>query len=79
MITSDIGVSLVNKREISKLVGMRLSNTLFLSGFAAIIAVPLSLVLGILSTLYHNAHYDRAVNIFTLTSISFPKFLSTTF
>jgi len=69
-----MGVSLANKREISELVGIRLSNTLFLGGFAAAIAVPLSLLLGILAALYRNSFYDRAVNVFTLTSISFPEF-----
>ena len=74
MVSGDMGVSLANKREISELVGIRLSNTLFLGGFAAAIAVPLSLLLGILAALYRNSFYDRAVNIFTLTSISFPEF-----
>ena len=74
MVSGDMGVSLANKRERSELVGVRLSNTLFLGGFAAAIAVPLSLLLGILAALYRNSFYDRAVNVFTLTSISFPEF-----
>ena len=74
MVSGDMGVSLANKREISELVGIRLSNTLFLGGFAAAIAVPLSLLLGILAALYRNSFYDRAVNVFTLTSISFLEF-----
>jgi len=74
MVSGDMGVSLANKREISELVGVRLSNTLFLGGFAAAIAVPLSLLLGILAALYRNSFFDRAVNVFTLTSISFPEF-----
>ncbi len=74
MVSGDMGVSLANKREISELVGVRLSNTMFLGGFAAAISVPLSLLLGILAALYRNSFYDRAVNVFTLTSISFPEF-----
>jgi len=74
MVTGDMGVSLANKREISELVSIRLGNTLFLGGFAATIAVPLALLLGILAALYRNSLYDRAVNTFTLTSISFPEF-----
>jgi peptide/nickel transport system permease protein len=34
----------------------------------------LALFLGILAALYRNTLYDRAVNTFTLTSISFPEF-----
>ena len=74
MLTGDMGKSLANKREISELVGRRLSNTLFLGGFAAAIAVPLSLILGVLAALYRNSLFDRGVNSFTLTSISFPEF-----
>ena len=74
MLTGDMGKSLANKREISELVGTRLSNTLFLGGFAAAIAVPLSLILGLLAALYRNSVFDRGINLFTLTSISFPEF-----
>ena len=74
IITGDLGVSLASKREISELVGIRLANTIFLGGFAAAIAVPLSLFLGILAALFRNTLYDRAINTFTLTSISFPEF-----
>ena len=74
MITGDMGLSLANKRPISELIGPRLSNTLFLGGFAALIAIPVALILGILAALYRNSLYDRGVNLFTLTSISFPEF-----
>ena len=74
MITGDMGLSLANKRPISELIGPRLSNTLFLGGFAALIAIPVAVTLGILAALYRNTLYDRSVNIFTLTSISFPEF-----
>ncbi len=74
IVTGDLGVSLANKREISELVGIRIANTLFLGGFAAAIAVPLALFLGILAALYRNTLYDRTINTFTLTTISFPEF-----
>jgi len=74
MATGDFGVSLSNKREISELVGQRFSNTLFLGGFAALIAIPLALTLGILAALYRNSLYDRSVNVFTLSSVSVPEF-----
>jgi peptide/nickel transport system permease protein len=70
----DFGVSLANKREISELIGVRLSNTLFLAVVAAIISVPLALILGILAALYRNSWFDRAINVITLSSISFPEF-----
>jgi peptide/nickel transport system permease protein len=74
MLQGDFGRSLANQREISELLGARLGNTLFLAALAAIIAVPLAVTLGVLAALYRNSFYDRAVNIFTLSSISFPEF-----
>jgi peptide/nickel transport system permease protein len=61
-------------REVADLIAPRLWNTLFLAGLTAIIAVPLSLFLGITSALYRNSIYDRAVSVTSLTTISFPEF-----
>ncbi len=74
MVQGDFGKSLANQREISELLGTRLWNTLFLAVLAAVISVPLALTLGILAALYRNSWYDRAVNVVTLSSISFPEF-----
>ena len=61
-------------RTVMSLIAPRLANTLFLAGFAAVIAVPLSLGLGMLAALYRGSAFDRLVNIFTLASISVPEF-----
>ena len=73
-VQGDFGQSLANKREISDLISARLGNTLFLAAYAALISIPLSLMLGILAALYRESLYDRLVNIVTLSSISFPEF-----
>ncbi|PXW71945.1 peptide/nickel transport system permease protein [Loktanella sp. PT4BL] len=52
----------------------RFGNTMFLAMITAAIAVPFSIILGILAALYRNTVFDRATNIFTLTSISSPEF-----
>jgi peptide/nickel transport system permease protein len=70
----DFGVSLANKRPISELIAARLGNTLFLALYAAAMAVPLSLLLGLLAALWRNSIFDRVVNAIALTSISFPEF-----
>lgn len=61
-------------RSVVSLIAPRLANTLFLAGLTALIAVPLSLALGMLAALYRNSIFDRAVNFVTLTSISVPEF-----
>jgi peptide/nickel transport system permease protein len=70
----DFGTSLANKRPVADVIGPRLWNTLFLAIYAAIIAVPLSVLLGILAAIYRNSIYDRVVNIGTLAAISMPEF-----
>ncbi len=74
ILQGDLGKSLANQREISELIGVRLWNTMFLAVVAAIISVPLAVMLGILAALYRNSIYDRVVNVVTLSSISFPEF-----
>ncbi len=71
----DLGKSLANKRDVADLIGKRLSNTLFLALSAAIIAVPLSLFLGMLAALYRETLFDKIISMTTLTTISVPEFL----
>ncbi|WP_298259440.1 ABC transporter permease [uncultured Litoreibacter sp.] len=52
----------------------RLKNTLFLAGVSAAIAVPLAVTLGILTALYRNTAFDKAMNVTTLSAISSPEF-----
>ena len=70
----DLGTSLANKRPVATVIGPRLWNTLFLAIYAAVIAVPLSVFLGILAAIYRNSIYDKAVNVGTLAAISMPEF-----
>lgn len=63
-----------HRRLVSEMIAPRLLNTLFLAGAAALIAVPLSLFLGIMAALYRNSFFDRSVNVVSLTSISSPEF-----
>ena len=73
-VEGDFGKSLANKRPVIDVIGPRLWNTLFLAMYAAVIAVPLSVFLGILAAIYRNSIYDRVVNVGTLAAISMPEF-----
>jgi peptide/nickel transport system permease protein len=74
VLQGDFGNSLSNRRPVIELIGTRFENTLFLALYAAAIAVPLSLILGILAALFRNSIFDRTANASALTSISFPEF-----
>lgn len=74
-VTGDFGTSLANPdRRVADMIGVRLGNTLFLAAYAAAMAIPLSLVLGVLAALWRNSAFDRGVNAGALTAISFPEF-----
>ena len=47
-VQGDVGKSLANQRNIAPEIRQRLGNTLFLAGVAACVAVPLSILLGLI-------------------------------
>ena len=59
---------------ITEQIAPRFYNTMFLAGLTALIAVPLSLVVGIMAALYRGSVFDRTANVVTLSSISSPEF-----
>ena len=73
-IHGDFGNSLANNRPVVDLIGWRFGNSLFLASVAAFIAVPIAVILGILSALYRNSPFDRITSTVTLSTISFPEF-----
>jgi len=73
-VQGDLGVSMTNQRVIIDELLPRLYNTLFLAGYAALIAIPLSVGLGILAAINEGKLIDKASNILTLITISVPEF-----
>jgi peptide/nickel transport system permease protein len=70
----DLGTALTNKRDIVDELLPRLANTLFLAGFAALIAIPLAVGLGVYSAINEGKLGDKLSNILTLIAISLPEF-----
>ncbi|MFK7893259.1 MAG: ABC transporter permease [Granulosicoccus sp.] len=73
-VTGDFGVSLASGDSVTSAIGPRFRNTLFLALYAAVIAVPIAIFLGIVVALFRNSLFDRVANVLTLTSISSPEF-----
>jgi peptide/nickel transport system permease protein len=71
----DLGTSLTNNRDIAATLAGRMSNTLFLAFWAAVIAVPLAIVLGLVAVRYQGRWPDKLISGATLASISVPEFL----
>ena len=70
----DFGHALTNKRDIVEELLPRFGNTLFLAAYAALIAVPIAVGLGVLSAIREGRLSDRLANILTLIAISVPEF-----
>jgi peptide/nickel transport system permease protein len=70
----DFGHSLANQRDVVEELAPRLANTLFLATYAALIAVPLAVGLGLLAAIRQGGAYDRSVNVVTLMTISVPEY-----
>ncbi|WP_299817667.1 ABC transporter permease [uncultured Jannaschia sp.] len=70
----DFGVSLISGTSVTEAITQRFLNTLFLAAYAAVIAVPFAIILGVLVALMRDTLFDRAANVLTLTSISSPEF-----
>ncbi|MFO1173987.1 MAG: ABC transporter permease [Paracoccaceae bacterium] len=72
----DLGTALTNGANIRSEIADRLGNTLFLAFWAAIVAVPLAITLGLLAVRYRNRWPDRLISGVTLATISLPEFVA---
>lgn len=73
-IVGDFGNSLITQNPVTETIAPRFMNTLFLACYAAVIAVPVAIILGVIVALLRNSIFDRVANVATLTSISSPEF-----
>ncbi|MBL9049420.1 MAG: ABC transporter permease [Tabrizicola sp.] len=79
VLTGDLGTALTNGVDIADAIGQRLGNTLFLAGCAAVIAVPLAILLGLVAARYAGRWPDKVISGITLTTISLPEFVAAYF
>lgn len=79
VLTGDLGTALTNGADIATSIGQRLGNTLFLAGCAAVIAVPLAIILGLVAARYAGKWPDKLISGVTLTTISLPEFVAAYF
>lgn len=74
ILQGDLGSALSNRMDIATSIGPRLRNTLFLAFWAAIVSVPLAILLGLLAVRYRNGAVDKTISGFALASTSLPEF-----
>ncbi len=70
----DFGRSLATGRSVVAVLLPRFANTLALAGLAALVAVPLALILGVATAVRAGGRLDRIVSMLCLVTISVPEF-----
>lgn len=73
-LTGDLGTAMSSGQDIATSIKGRLWNTLFLAFWAAVVAVPLAIILGLIAVRYRNGWVDKLISGLALASTSFPEF-----
>lgn len=73
-VRGDMGISLLYRQPVSQVIGVKLSNSLFLMVFAWLISGILGLVLGILAGVFQGTWADRIIKGYSLLISSTPVF-----
>jgi peptide/nickel transport system permease protein len=68
------GHSLANGRDVLEEIAPRFGNTMFLAAYAAVVAVPVAVGLGLAAAIRQGGVFDRLVNVLTLMTISVPEY-----
>ncbi|KAA3449044.1 ABC transporter permease [Mesorhizobium sp. SARCC-RB16n] len=74
VLTGDLGTAMSSGQDIATSIKSRLWNTLFLAFWAAIVAIPLAITLGLIAVRYRNGWVDKLISGLALASTSFPEF-----
>ncbi|CAN7210546.1 ABC transporter permease [Mesorhizobium amorphae] len=74
VVTGDLGTAMSSGQDIATSIKGRLWNTLFLAFWAAVVAVPLAIILGLIAVRYRNGWVDKLISGLALASTSFPEF-----
>ena len=75
VLTGDLGQSLANRVDVSRVVGPRFWNTINLALYATAVALPLALGLGLLCAAWPERAFDRITTAITVFFISIPDFV----
>lgn len=75
-LTGDWGISYGTRQPIYPLVMGRLGNSAMLMGMTLLFAVPVSVLLGVIAGLNENRWLDNAINVFSLSVVGLPEFVT---
>jgi peptide/nickel transport system permease protein len=76
VVVGDFGNSLVQKEPVTQLLARRVANSFVLVAIAALISIPVSLLLGSLTALRRDTKFDMSVSIGSLALAALPEFVT---
>jgi len=74
-VTGHMGNSLATGADVATVIAPRLWNTLGLAVYAAVVAIPLSVCLGVLCAAWHRSAFDRMLSSVSVFLVSVPEFV----
>ena len=75
VLTGHLGTSLASGAPVSQAIGGRLVNTAFLVAAAAVVGIPLGLVVGLVSAAYRDRWADNAISSVVVFLAAIPEFI----
>jgi peptide/nickel transport system permease protein len=78
VLTGDLGDSMVRRKAVSEIIGNRFRNTVVLAVAAAIVGIPLAIVLGVFTALTRDKWPDILVSLLAITGMTLPGFVTAT-
>ena len=78
LLRGDLGTSLSSEIPVTQLIADRFKNTLYVSALTAFIAVPISIMLGILAAMFPRSLLDRVVTFTSVSLVSAPEYFIAT-
>ncbi|WP_224701851.1 ABC transporter permease [Devosia aquimaris] len=73
-VTGDLGMSLANRQPVADLLWPRFGNTMALAAYAAVVSVPIAVLLGLAAAVRRGSLFDRTINIVALAFVSLPEY-----
>lgn len=76
LLQGDLGTSIANGLPVSELIGSRVVNSAFLVLMVAVVMIPLSIALAMISARYRGKAADNIIQFFTLSLAGVPEFVT---
>lgn len=77
VLQGDFGMSVRHKKPVIELIQAPMGNTIFINIFAIVLALGISIPLGILCAVKRNSVFDNFIQVFTIVGYSLPIFIIT--